>query len=89
MTTTQLRPTFAVPRQLGELFDAARLWNAADATVELSIVIPFYNPGDALRRTVASLVTCLRTQGVRFEVIAVSDGSTDGSERTLYGLAPE
>ena len=90
--TTPLRPRpagFAAPRQLGELFDAARLWRPADHGVELSVVVPFYNPGDALRRTVSQLVSCLRAQGVRFEVIAVSDGSTDGSEHTLTNLAPE
>ena len=50
---------------------------------ELSVVVPFYNPGDALRPTIQRLVSCLRDSGTTFEVLAVSDGSTDGSERTI------
>jgi glycosyltransferase involved in cell wall biosynthesis len=60
---------------------------ARRAGVELSVVVPFFNPGPALRRTVERLVACLRDAGVAFEVIAVSDGSTDGSAATLGGLA--
>lgn len=55
--------------------------------VELSVVVPFFNPGAALRPTVQRLVACLSEAGVAFEVIAVSDGSTDGSAGTLGGLA--
>jgi glycosyltransferase involved in cell wall biosynthesis len=55
--------------------------------VELSVVVPFFNPGAALRPTVQRLVACLTETGVAFEVIAVSDGSTDGSAGTLAGLA--
>lgn len=57
--------------------------------VELSVVIPFYNPGPALRSTVSDLLAVLRPAGVRFEVVAVSDGSTDGSESSLEGLGHE
>jgi glycosyltransferase involved in cell wall biosynthesis len=60
---------------------------ARTAGVELSVVVPFFNPGPALRRTVEALVACLREAGVAFEVIAVSDGSTDGSPATLAGMA--
>jgi glycosyltransferase involved in cell wall biosynthesis len=76
------------PRRLDE-FDGTRLWRKADAQVELTVVVPFYNPGAALRPTVERLIGCLRAEGVGFEVIAVSDGSTDGSERTLGGLGRE
>lgn len=83
-TTAQLAaaPT-AVP---GAYHDVARLWAPACPATELSVVVPFYNPGDALRPTVERLVNCLTEKNVAFEVIAVSDGSTDGSERTLYGI---
>jgi glycosyltransferase involved in cell wall biosynthesis len=69
--------------------DRSRLWSAADPDIDLTVVVPFYNPGDSLRRTMARLVACLRAEEVGFEVIAVSDGSTDGSEKTLDGLGPE
>lgn len=58
-------------------------------TPDISVVVPFYNPGEALRPTVERLVSCLRESGTTFEVIAVSDGSTDGSERSIEGLADE
>ena len=86
---TVRRAPVAAPRRIGELFDAARLWRSPEAGVELTVVMPFYNPGLALRRTVKRLLACLREAGVGFEVIAVSDGCTDGSERTLGGLGSE
>ncbi|MFC4066578.1 glycosyltransferase family 2 protein [Actinoplanes subglobosus] len=60
---------------------------AARAGVELTVVVPFFNPGAALRPTVERLVACLAHAGVAFEVIAVSDGSTDGSAATIAGIA--
>lgn len=62
-----------------------------DASVEdsegnrpfVSIVVPYYNPGDSLRTTVEQLVRVLDTSGTTFEIITVSDGSTDGSPLTL------
>ena len=65
---------------------STQLWRGATAGLTLSVVIPFYNPGAALRPTVTRLVEVLDDAGVTFEVIAVSDGSTDGSEATLAGL---
>jgi glycosyltransferase involved in cell wall biosynthesis len=65
------------------------LWSDADRDIEISVVIPFYNPGAAMRPTVDRLVGALRAAGVGFEVICVSDGSTDGSERTLDGCPDE
>lgn len=59
---------------------------AAAGGIELSVVVPFYNPGPALRPTVQRLIDCLTETGITFEVIAVSDGSTDGSALTLTGL---
>ena len=49
----------------------------------LSIVLPYYNPGDRLRTTVQHLVRVLDASQVSFEIITVSDGSTDGSPHTL------
>lgn len=55
-------------------------------TLDVSIVVPFYNPGDRLRTTVEQLVRVLEASGVSFEIIAVSDGSDDGSPCTLDGF---
>jgi glycosyltransferase involved in cell wall biosynthesis len=75
------------PAPLATLPTDERLWHPAD--LDLSVVVPFYNPGAALRPTVSSLLTQLRQAHLSFEVIAVSDGSTDGSEHTLTGLGSE
>ena len=63
---------------------------AADPRIELSVVVPFYNPGDSVGATIERMVGLLRAEHVGFEVIAVSDGSTDGSERYVTAVgAPE
>ncbi len=56
-----------------------------DHRPEVSVVVPFYNPGDRLRPVVDGLVAAMGALGVTFEVIAVSDGSTDHSLVTLDG----
>ncbi len=58
-----------------------------DATLDVSIVVPYYNPGDRLRATVAHMVRVLDASGMTFEIITVSDGSTDGSPFTLDGFS--
>jgi glycosyltransferase involved in cell wall biosynthesis len=56
------------------------------AELDITVVMPYYNPGDRLRATVERTVEVLRATGATFEVVTVSDGSTDGSERTLGQL---
>ncbi len=67
-----------------DLFGAA----LGQSSLDLSIVVPYYNPGDALSKHITSLVEVLDDSGFGFEVIAVSDGSTDGSPDTLENLFP-
>jgi len=69
--------------------EADRLWEPANTEIELSVIMPFYNPGDALAPTVRRAHEALTEAGVGFEIIAVSDGSTDGSEHTLDGMPAE
>jgi glycosyltransferase involved in cell wall biosynthesis len=57
-----------------------------DPTLDVSIVVPYYNPGARLRSTVEHMVRVLDSSGMNFEIIAVSDGSTDGSPFTLAGF---
>ncbi|MHB8593445.1 MAG: glycosyltransferase family 2 protein, partial [Acidimicrobiales bacterium] len=45
--------------------------------LELSIVVPFYNPGPGFTRNIMAVVGALEATGLSFEVLAVSDGSTD------------
>ena len=56
------------------------------AEIDLSLVIPFYNPGFSLAAHVHSVVGVLCAEGITFEVIAVSDGSTDGSPSSITGI---
>ena len=81
-----IAPALPVAHSSGTSRHPRRLWQSAMPEITLSVVIPFYNPGDALRPTVERLLDVLNHHGVTFEVIAVSDGSTDGSEDTLAGL---
>ncbi|MFI7603282.1 glycosyltransferase family 2 protein [Actinoplanes sp. NPDC049681] len=61
-------------------------WPYAVAAVELSVVLPFQNPGRRLREGVERLAEALHSQQISFEVIAVAAGSYDGSAQTLAGL---
>jgi glycosyltransferase involved in cell wall biosynthesis len=69
--------------------ESARLWMPANREIEISVVMPAYNPGAALRPAVDRLVDVMRAEGIGFELIVVSDGSTDGSMATLEGVGPE
>jgi glycosyltransferase involved in cell wall biosynthesis len=59
------------------------------AELDVTVVMPYYNPGHRLRATVERAVEVLRHSGASFEIVTVSDGSTDGSEETLENLAPD
>jgi glycosyltransferase involved in cell wall biosynthesis len=59
------------------------------AELDVTVVMPYFNPGGRLRQTVAEAVEVLRLSGVSFEVVTVSDGSTDGSQNTLEDLDPD
>jgi len=57
-----------------------------DDAVDLSLIIPFYNPGLAVRSTVQRAAEALEDRGLSFEIIAVSDGSTDESVEALHDV---
>lgn len=61
----------------------------AQSELDFSVVIPFYNPGPRFRPHVRDIIECLASRGVTFEVLAVSDGSTDNSEESLKELEAE
>lgn len=64
------------------------LWRPA--TVDLSVVVPFYNPGESVGHMLRDAVALLRETSASFEIIAVSDGATDGSEAHVLAVgAPE
>lgn len=67
------------------LTDAAQ-WAGEPARVETSVILPVYNSGRAVLDQIEDVVTTLRATGSSFEIIAVDDGSSDGTELLLAGL---
>lgn len=57
--------------------------------LDVTVVVPYYNPGPRLIGHVAELVQVLRASGLESEIIAVSDGTVDGSDEGLEQLGPE
>lgn len=62
------------------------LWRIDQPELDLTIVVPSYNSGARLVENLGQLAAVLRASRTPFEVIAVSDGSTDGSEKALTAL---
>ena len=62
---------------------------AAPAAPDVSIVIPMFNEADNLRELVARVGAAMAGSGFSFELIAVDDGSSDGSAGLLDALARE
>jgi O-antigen/teichoic acid export membrane protein len=65
------------------------LWLPDVIPVDLTIVVPFYNPGPRFGENMGRLLDVLGQTGLSFEIIAVSDGSTDGSEHALDAFDPD
>jgi len=50
---------------------------------DLTLVVPFYNPGPRFGSHIAEIIDVLNDEDISYEIIAVSDGSTDDSENQL------
>jgi glycosyltransferase involved in cell wall biosynthesis/O-antigen/teichoic acid export membrane protein len=77
--------TTAAEREDTDPFDELTL---PQVEVDLTLVVPFYNPGANFGRHMAECVRVLSSTGFSFEILAVSDGSTDHSEEQLVGFDP-
>ena len=56
--------------------------------MKTSIIIPCYNEKNAIRETIECITSVIRESKLNdVEIIAVNDGSTDGSEHVLNALA--
>ena len=55
--------------------------------VELSIIVPVFNEEASLPALFASLSNVLTAMGPSYELLAIDDGSNDGSAAILRGLA--
>ena len=82
----------AVSATSGRDRTAHRLAGQTDSTMplarppelDITVVVPYYNPGgERLVPTVERLMTVLDRTGADYEVLAVNDGSTDGSAQDL------
>lgn len=70
-------------------YGGTELWQPASEEIDLTVVSPAFNPGARYLDNLRRLFEALRDSGVRHEVIAVSDGSTDGSHEGARDLAVE
>ena len=58
--------------------------------MKTSIIIPCYNEKNAIRETIEGIGSVIQEAKLNdVEIIAVNDGSTDGSEHVLNALAAE
>ncbi|MGO9198142.1 MAG: glycosyltransferase [Acidimicrobiales bacterium] len=60
--------------------------NVPDSDVDLTLVLPHYNAGPRLRQHTVELLEVLSLYNLTCEIIAVSDGSEDGSDEGLEDL---
>ncbi len=58
-------------------------------SIELSIVLPIYNERENIRPLFVRLHSVLDAMGYDYEIVAVDDGSTDGSNDELRAIASE
>jgi glycosyltransferase involved in cell wall biosynthesis len=56
---------------------------------ELSVIVPFYNEQESIRRMHAAIVEAVEPLGVSFEMVFVNDGSSDGTLGIATDLARE
>jgi glycosyltransferase involved in cell wall biosynthesis len=54
---------------------------------DLSVVIPIYNEIESLPQLIENLTTHLKTLDLRYEILCIDDGSTDGSAQLLKQYA--
>ncbi|XGV98988.1 MAG: glycosyltransferase family 2 protein [Leptolyngbya sp. BL-A-14] len=56
---------------------------------EVSVVVPIHNEYDSLPHLVAAIAASLQADHLRYEIICIDDGSTDGSDRLLRQMAQD
>lgn len=61
----------------------AQHWDDSKVDLDITMVVPYFNPGPDLITTIKRLDEALTNARVSYEIIAVSDGSTDGSAELL------
>ena len=61
--------------------------NPADRGLDISVVVPVYNEIDNLESLIERVRATLDQMGLTWELLAVDDGSTDGSGECLDEMA--
>jgi glycosyltransferase involved in cell wall biosynthesis len=58
-------------------------------TLQVSVVVPVYNEVESVPHLLEAIAQVLRTEGLAYEIVAVDDGSTDGTTALLKRLAQD
>jgi glycosyltransferase involved in cell wall biosynthesis len=58
-------------------------------TLQVSVVVPVYNEVESVPHLLEAIAEVLRTEGLAYEIVAVDDGSTDGTTALLKQLAQD
>jgi glycosyltransferase involved in cell wall biosynthesis/O-antigen/teichoic acid export membrane protein len=59
------------------------------ADLDFTLVIPFFNPGSHFAKHVGEIISVLSLSEISYEILAVSDGSSDASEEELAAIGSE
>ena len=66
-----------------------KIWIHMDSNIDLAIIIPAYNEEKRIERTIRSINAYLIDKQIRYEILIVSDGSTDGTVRLIDHIKKE
>src|SRR6202008_4128743 len=59
-----------------------------DEHLDLTVLIPVLNEAENMAPLLAKLAADLAPLGLRYEVLVIDDGSTDGTAKALHALKP-
>jgi glycosyltransferase involved in cell wall biosynthesis/O-antigen/teichoic acid export membrane protein len=69
--------------------DEVSLIELPPVDLDLTLVVPFYNPGSRLGKHIGEIIDVLSSSDISYEILAVSDGSTDQSEEQLAAISSD
>jgi polyisoprenyl-phosphate glycosyltransferase len=76
------------PMQASTGYGLSRAAVERSAPALISVVIPMFNEQESVRPLLERLETTLRPLGIPFEIVAVDDGSRDGTRERLLAFPP-
>ena len=56
-------------------------------SLDLSVIVPAYNEGDCIAESIATITACLEDARLDYELVVVSDGSSDDTAEVVTALA--